>query len=616
MPAARRVAERLTWSRPDDTRALTILGRIWLAWPVFGRWKADSLFTRAGELDPDNPEPFYYLGLVGIALRGDDGEWVARRGLTRVLALDPLYRDTWSRWLTLYRGPEERREAAAALARHADTPAPDLWRSQLLIELDEHAEAEILLSGLAARAPHDPAPRALLAQSLYETGRDTEAAPVYEAALSRSEADTGSVLWRQVRSAASPGEREKYGRTPPLGRAAFFHVFWAHRRPDLRAPLNGRIGEHFRRLREARRTYALQHPNSRFFHSPVSRAFPRFGKGVALCLRGAVGFGSRVALPPSAATTPANADETMNLEDGLDDRGRIFVRYGAPDEQIACSVGSETWRYYLPEGVLQVSFARRTGPDSSGDVLVTPSATGEWEAARWLLATDRPSGPTTLPFTYWSAVFRGADRWRTELLLIVDSVAAAAALTDAVGRDVVRDSATFGPLRLAAPPGRYLLALDVARGDSIGRVRGAITLPPFTGESLAVSSLLVTDRDASGRREAMVAAAPSRLRLAAGRPLRFYAEVYGLASRDGVSRYDAAYVFERLGGRGGLRLRGVSLPTSFAFQREQPERRVTIESLAIDPGRLPPGRYRLRLEVRDAVADARAASATLEFELR
>jgi tetratricopeptide (TPR) repeat protein len=515
---------------------LTLLGRIWLAWPVFGRFKAESLFTRAGDLDPDDPEPFYYLGLTGIALRGDDGEWVARRGLTRALAIDPQYRDAWARWLALYRGPTERREAVVALARHAGVPAPDLWRSQLLVELGEHAEAESLLLGLAARAPDDPAPRALLAQSLYETGRDAAAAPVYTAALSRAEADTGGVLWHQLRSAASPGERTTYGRTPPEGRTAFFHVFWAHRRPDLRAPLNGRIGEHFRRLRDARRLYALQHPNSTYFHSAASRAFPRFGSGVSLCLRGAVGFGPRVAIPPTAAATPANPQETMNLEDGLDDRGRIFVRYGAPDEQIACSVGSETWRYYLPEGVLQVSFARRTGPDSSGDVLVTPIAAGEWEAARWLLATDRPSGPATLRFAFWSAMFRGADRWQTELLIISDAVAGAAALTDAAGRDVVRDSAISGPLRLAAAPGRYLLALDVARGDSIGRVRGAITLPPFTGESLAVSSLLVTDREAPGQREAMVAAAPSRLRLAAGRPLRFYAEVYGLAARDGVSR--------------------------------------------------------------------------------
>jgi tetratricopeptide (TPR) repeat protein len=70
LPAARRAAERLDRARPGDPRVLTLLGRIWLAWPVFGRWQADSLLTRAGELDPDDPEPFYYLGLAGMALRG------------------------------------------------------------------------------------------------------------------------------------------------------------------------------------------------------------------------------------------------------------------------------------------------------------------------------------------------------------------------------------------------------------------------------------------------------------------------------------------------------------------------------------------------------------------
>jgi tetratricopeptide (TPR) repeat protein len=615
LPAARRLAERLDRSDPENPRVLTLLGRIWLRWPVYGRWRADSLLTRAGELDPDNPEPFYYLGLVGIALRGDDGEWGARRGLTRVLGIDPLYRDAWALWSSLYRGPTERRQAVAALARHAGDPAPDLWRSQLLIELDEHVAAEDLLAGLAARAPADPAPRALLAQSLYEAGRDPEAAPIYEAALAHAEADTGGVLWRQVRSAASPGERETYARTPPEGRTAFFHVFWAHRRPDLRAPLNGRIGEHFRRLRDARDAYALQHPNSVYHHSPISRTFPRFGVGVPLCLRGAIGTGSRVALPPTPAATPANADETMNLEDGIDDRGRIFVRYGAPDERLACDGASETWRYFLPEGVLQVSFARRTGPDSSGDVLVTPIAAGEWEAARWLLATDRPSGPTALPFAYWSAMFRAADRWQTELLVIPDSVNAMAALTGTTGRDVARDSVTAGPLRLVATPGRYLLALDVTRDDRVGRVRGAITLPPFTGDSLAVSSLLVTDREVGPERWAMAVAAPGDLRLPRDRPLRVYAEVYGLAAGGGISRFDVEYTVEPLGADASS-ARADARRTTFRFRRERPAQGVMVESLVIDPGRLRGGRYRLGLVVTDAYTGARRASAPLDFELR
>jgi tetratricopeptide (TPR) repeat protein len=617
LPAARRLVERHVQSRPGDARALTLLGRIWLAWPVFGRWQADSVLTRAGALDPGNPEPFYYLGLVGVALRGDDGEWVSRRGLTRVLAINPLYRDAWARWLALYRGPAERREGVAALARHAGRPAADFWRSLLLIELDAHAEAESLLAGLIARAPDDPAPRALLAQSLYETAFDAEAAPVYEAALARAAADTGGALWRQVRSAASPGERETYGRTPPPGRSSFFRLFWAHRRPDLRAPINGRIGEHFRRLRDARRAYALQHPNSRYFHSPVSRAVPRGnGRLISDCLWAAVGSGSRVALPPAPAQTSENTAETMNLEDGLDDRGRIFVRYGAPDETITCGIGSETWRYRLPEGLLQVTFSRRTGPDSAtGDALVTPVFQGEWAAARWLLATDRPSVPATLRFAFWRAMFRGADRWQTELLLMPDSVAGVAVLTNEAGQDAARDSATAGPLRLVAPPGRYLLALDAARGDGVGRWRGAVSLTPFTGESLAVSGLLVTARDVAPERLVMAAAAPGDLRLPRDRPLRVYAEVYGLATRSGFSHFDVEYAVERLGPDDPT-ARAPARRTSFRFRRERPAQSLTIESLVIDPGRLPGGRYRLRLLVSDALAGARSASAPIEFELR
>jgi tetratricopeptide (TPR) repeat protein len=582
-----------------------------LAWPVYGRWQADSLLTRAGELDPDDPEPFYYLGLVGLALRGDDGEWVARRGLTRVLAIEPEYRDAWSLWSGLYRGKKERQAARDALSLHAGEPAPDLWRSQLLIESEEYDEARPILAALIARSPSDPAPRAVLAQLLYEKGLEGEAEPVYRAALERAAADTGEVLWRQVRATASPGERATFRQTPREGRASFFRRFWAFRQPDLRAALNERVGEHFRRLREARRVYALQHPNSRYFHSAPGRPTPRFATGPPPCLREAVGTGARVPLPPTASASPADAEETMNLEDGLDDRGRIFVRYGEPNERIACEIASETWRYHLREGVVQVTFSRRTGPaDETGDALVTPIAAGEWEAARWLLATDRPSGPETLELAYWTATFRGATRWETDLVVRPDSVDALAVLTDAAGREVARDSSTDAPLHLAAGAGRYLFALDATRGDSLGRFRGAVTLPSFSGDSLAVSDLLVTDRDVPPKRATIVAAAPARLRLSRDRPLRVYAEVYGLAAVSGRSRYEAEYRFEPVSRRAAARR------TTVRFHREQPAQSVTIESLVVDPGRLAPGRYQLWVQVRDATVGLRAASARLEFELR
>jgi hypothetical protein len=580
-----------------------------LAWPVYGRWQADSLLTRAGALDPDDPEPFYYLGLTGLALRGDDGEWVARRGLTRLLALEPEYRDTWTLWSGLYRGDEERRAGIAALERHAGGRSPDLWRSQLLIEQGAYDAARPLLDSLVERWPEDPAPRALFAQLLYEMGLDAAAEPVYRAALDRATADTGDVVWRQVRSIASPAEREAYRLAPPATRPAFFRRFWAFRRPDLDAPLNARIGEHFRRLREARLGYALLHPNSRFFHSPARRSAPLFAADVAGCLREVAPVPPAV-LPGGAGPTEGPSDTSVNLEDGIDDRGRIFVRHGAPDQRFACANGSETWRYHLPQGVLQVTFARHTGGDSAGDVLVTPIAAGEADAARWLLETDRPDGPATLDLAFWTAAFRGATRWQTKLVVRPDSVVATAVLLDATGDEIARDSTRGDALRLAAATGRYLLALDARRGDRVGRVRNGVTLPSFSGDSLGVSDLLVTDRDVPPEREAMIGASPPRLRLARERPLRVYAEVYGLAGLDGRSRYEAEYRFESVGPRRGGRR------TTVRFHREQPAQGVTIESLVVDPGRLPPGRYRLWLEVRDGTLVRRAASSRLEFELR
>src|SRR5258706_6047487 len=72
LPDARRIAENLQYLRPRDPRVLILLGRIHLAWPVIGRFPAESLLLRAAELLPGDPEPLYYLGLVGIALDPDD----------------------------------------------------------------------------------------------------------------------------------------------------------------------------------------------------------------------------------------------------------------------------------------------------------------------------------------------------------------------------------------------------------------------------------------------------------------------------------------------------------------------------------------------------------------
>ncbi len=619
---ALRLAQELVRERPDDPAALTVLGRIRLAWPVFGRWQAETLLARAGALDPGNPEPFYYLGQVGLKLGGDDGEAIARRGLLRVLALDPDYRDAWVLWCTLYRGDPERADAAQALARHTGAHDADLWRAQLLVELRDYVPAEQLLRQLAAASTGDPAPWAWLARAYYEQARDAEASRAYDEALLRAADDTGDVLWHQVRSIATPGERRRYAEAGRDAREAFLRFFWAVRNPDLADSVNRRIGEHFRRMAEARRYFTLLHPQARYHHSRARRTVlggvgPAPGvdrEALAADISGTrqARFGDAPVLAGLGPRLDPAGEETLNLEDGFDDRGRILVRYGTPTERLVWNGDAETWRYHLPEGLLQVTFARATA-DGGGDEVVTPVVAGEYDAARYLLNTDRPDLEADLSFSFWPASFRREAGRVTDLVLFPDSVAATAVLFDAAGRETSRDSGTGRALHLVAPPGPYLLALDASRGRSIGRFRGTIALPSYRRDSLAISSLLIASGEVAADRPALEAAAPAGLRLPAGRPVRLYAEIYGLTPAGDEFRYEAAYRFERTRSLLGLARRHV---TTVSFQRETPGGDAALESLVVDPGRLPRGHYRVTLEVRDLVGGARAASAALEFDLR
>lgn len=609
---------------PDDPATLTLLGRIWLEWPVFGRYRAESLFARAGALAPQDPEPFYFLAQVGLTLGGDDGEAIARRGLVRVLALSPDYRDAWALWTTLYRGNRERSEMVDALARHAGAYPADLWRADLLVELRRYAEAVPLLDSLRAASRDDPVVPAFLARACFEQGRDRDGERLYGEALARAAADTGNLLWHQVRSIATPEERDAYAGLAPESREAFLRLFWARRNPDLRDTVNQRIGEHFRRLAEAHRVFALLHPQSRWHHSRLWRTLqggvglPDSGRLAAFRAEIGETRQPRAGDPAVAAGIAPRLDDssqqTVNLEDGLDDRGRILVRYGYPNERYVWGTDAETWRYDLPEGQFEVTFVRRTS-DGGGDQVVTPVVAGEAGAAQYLLRTDRPSLGANLQFVFWPAEFRRGTGRTTEVVLFPDRVSATAVLYDAAGREAARDTATGRALHLAAPPGRYVLALDAARGGELGRFRGSIPVTRFSANSLAVSSLLVSRGDVPPSRPQLEAAAPPALQLPAGQSLRIYAEIYGLGADSGASRYDAVYRFERA--RSGLlRFLAPARTTSVAFRRMQAATDPTVETLVVDPGRLPRGHYLLTLEVQDAVRGTSAASATIEFDLR
>lgn len=239
---------------------------------------------------------------------------------------------------------------------------------------------------------------------------------------------------------------------------------------------------------------------------------------------------------------------------------------------------------------------------------------GEAEAASLLLATDESSLRSTLSFSFWPAPFRAADREHTELLLMPDSVSGIAVLIDDEGREVARDTATGRPLHLVAEPGHYLLLLNGRVEERVGRYRTSIVLPDYDVDAPVVSGMLLGSGALPPNREALAAKAPHGLILPAAEPLRVYTELYNMGRIDSVARYVAEYRFERLDGF--VFRPGRQRSTTVTFTREVPFASRIIESLVIDPGRLPPGRYRLVLEVNDQVRGVSASSALIEFRLR
>jgi hypothetical protein len=237
------------------------------------------------------------------------------------------------------------------------------------------------------------------------------------------------------------------------------------------------------------------------------------------------------------------------------------------------------------------------------------------------VTSDRSSLPAPLDFGFWFARFRAGDEaLRSELLVFPEeTLAATAVLWDGAGRELARDSTEAGrPIKLTSSPGRLLLALDAERGDSLGRYRGLVELPDFGRDTLALSDLLIS-RGADARRptrEEAAAAAIASLALPFDKPFLVYLEVYGLASEDGLHRYEVTYQFEQE--RGWLaRLFGGKRRIALGFDRVAPLRTdgLTIEAVRMDAAELEPGRYTLSVRVRDLVSGGQGNSRAVAIRL-
>lgn len=634
LSGARKVAESLVRRHPDDASAHVLLGRVWLLWPVFGRYNALEQFRIAARLAPGDPEPWYLQTRVGLRLLGDEGEVMVREAVLRILAIDPEYRDAWDLFSGVFHDDGVLRRADEALALHPDDPVAMERRAGIAVALGDYARADSLAGALLVRR-HAYVPGFVLrAEADFGGGWDSAGYAWYDSAVAHADIDSTGVMWNEVWMIASPEEVARHDSTPPEERSHFFHWFWDKRDPNLVTPVNERIAEHFRRLTYVRRTFHILHPYSYYHLSADWRALAdqEHHDSVLKALQSVAGFPplttSDSAMfaaglgPPRRTVGDTTGEETIYHKAGFDAEGMLWVRHGRPtiwaggmlDPNRPTKVGSPldvgAWEYDTPDGSFTVGILRM----GSGGMVLYPVTAGQFESAKTLLATDNTSIPAPLVAHGWAAFFKAGDFGLTDVYFRAAPETAAVAIWED-GEPIARARGP-GLMQLTVPPGNYDQGFDVDSAGVLGRSRTQVTVPAYSQVQLGLSSLLLTPGDSVPDRESMLEGMPADLTYSGVRALAAYTEIYGLArDRSGLSQYTVRYTFSPERGL-PARLLGQDKPVVFEFTRTGPAAVATPERLVIAPGLLAPGRYRVTLAVTDVLRNVKSQTVALSVTVR
>jgi len=265
------------------------------------RQRSLDSFRQALELEPEYLDAYYNLGITLAQLEDYNG---ARQALEQVLSRDPDFRDVHYQQGVI---ASKSRDFELAEQEFVEQYRRDPNHRENRLELgrvyyltERYAEAEDLLLPLVGQYS-DYVPAMLLLADVYLSVEDySRANQLY--LMSYREFDDPEIaerLWQDVVDITYDWEREEYTNTPPEEMPAFFRRFWKRRDPNPTDDANEVLVEHYRRLRYSRQ----------YFSSPTTSG-------------------------------------------GYDDRGRVYIRHGEPDNWAGFPAGDgETkpnlsWEYH------------------------------------------------------------------------------------------------------------------------------------------------------------------------------------------------------------------------------------------------------------------------------
>jgi GWxTD domain-containing protein len=227
---------------------------------------------------------------------------IAERLLQNVVAIDPESNHSSEKLGKLYLRTGRPRKAIE-IYRKVLEANPDNNQSIYDLALDfldiyEPNLANQILEGLSREdsSSLSSLEKLFLARALFALNKDSLACNYYWRCLDSLDDVTAGELLRDMTDIVLEKDRQDYGNAKsPDEKRSFFRNFWNSREPSTKTGYNGRLVEHYRRLNHSKRYYYCR------------------------------------------------------MENGYDDRGKIYIKHGEPDQTatlIDTTSPNESWLYY------------------------------------------------------------------------------------------------------------------------------------------------------------------------------------------------------------------------------------------------------------------------------
>ncbi|NOT34602.1 MAG: GWxTD domain-containing protein [Candidatus Eisenbacteria bacterium] len=613
-----------------------------------------------GPSKPEQAQGLYELARADIALGKLPTRRRAMQRLERAARLDPARADIELELARLYQDmgflkQARRRFQDLADRNPADLPArrglAALWRRDYLKYLDttsldralDHlaivvrtdstdADSWIVLSTLqiergradAARRSADAALRvaprradALLAaaQSAYRCGSAELADSLFELAIPRLVTSARS-RFEDIAPLASAEDTMRMRALAPSLREDFRRRFWVDQDPDPTTTHNEAQLEYWSRVAQA---YFIYFDHRRREWDQRGEVYVRYGA------------------PARAIYNPVGSSNLLTIRDaGVSRTNGLFpvnsLRWEYPELGLSVTLEDRLLsEYYLNP----IALHRDTDPAPDPDSLAAHPEQFGTAGGRGVFRV-LPPGVRPLPVDAVVARFEGAERPRLMTLMSspgtpADRAIATYVVFDSTRREVARASRALSPsacdpatLRDAdfaseLPPGEYSVAISVADGPAARGVRRETVKLVAADSTLSVSDVVVScgppqfDGARGVAPSVRLAANPSR-RVPSGDPLVVYFEIYHLRpGRDGMSEVEVEYAVRSIERDRRVWIQRVLSPARrppelLATRRESQRGEVRRQFVSVPLEELPAGRYRIDITVRDLVAGRAAVS--------